>query len=68
MSKKLENYFFESFIGSSFLSFRQTKSLAPIFAMLRAAKRLFDQNPVVGLSWIMAGTGVALPFIAPPIR
>ena len=34
----------------------------------QATVRLFDRNPVIGMSWIMGITGFSLPFIAPPIR
>ena len=41
----------------------------PLSVMLfNATKRLFDQNPIVGMSWVMAGLAIGVTFVAPPVR
>ena len=36
--------------------------------LFNATKRLFDQNPIVGMSWVMAGLAIGVTFVAPPVR
>jgi len=34
----------------------------------KATRRLFDQNPIIGMSWLMAGTSLVVLAVSTPIR